>query len=104
MPEGARLPIAEEPATAVLPEASPHWVYVLENVFPHLIVGKVWIVDGDTGNVLGMVNTGYTPNMAIANDKSEFYVTEIYWSRGTRGERSGASVRPAWCITAPAPC
>ncbi len=88
LPEGATLPQAEEPETAVLPEASPHWVYVLENVFPHLIVGKVWIVDGDTGNVVGMLNTGYTPNMAIAKDKSELYVAETYWSRGTRGERS----------------
>ena len=88
LPEGAKLPLAEEPKTATLPDASPHWIYIVENVFPHLIVGKVWIVDGDSLNVLGMVNTGYTSNLAIAPDDSEFYVAETYWSRGTRGERT----------------
>ncbi len=88
VPEGARLPLAEEPITAVLPEAGPHWIYILENVFPYLMVGKVWIVDGDSLNVLGMVSTGNLPNMALAPDNSELYLAETYWSRGTRGVRS----------------
>ena len=55
LPESAQLPTAEEHPTATLPEASPHWVYLLEPVFPHLIVTKVWIVDGDS---LGTVTVG----------------------------------------------
>jgi len=88
VPEGAMLPTAEEHPTAALPEASPHWVYVLEPVFPHLIASKVWMIDGDSLGVLGMVNGGYTANLALAEGGSELYLAETYWSRGTRGERS----------------
>ena len=88
LPEGAKLPSAEERTTVVLPEASPHWAYLFDPVFPHLIVTKVWIVDGDKLDVVGMFNTGYTSNLGIAPDNSELYVAESFWSRGSRGERS----------------
>ncbi len=88
LPEGAKLPLAEEPKTAVLPPASPHWVYIVENVFPHLIAGKVWIVDADKLDVLGMISAGYTPNISLSSGASEIYVAETYWSRGTRGKRT----------------
>ena len=88
LPEGAKLPLAEEPKTATLPDASPHWVYILENVFPYLVAGKVWIVDADSLSVMGMVSAGYTPNISLSSGASEIYVAETYWSRGTRGERT----------------
>jgi hypothetical protein len=43
VPDSAQPPTAEQHPTATLPEASPHWVYLLEPVFPHLIVTKVWM-------------------------------------------------------------
>lgn len=88
VPEGAQLPTAEEHATATLPEPSPHWVYILEPVFPHLIVSKVWIVDGDSLEVIGMFNGGYTANLALAPDAGAYYLAETFWSRGSRGDRA----------------
>ena len=88
LPEEAVLDVAEEHGTAVLPEASPHWLYVLDPVFPHLVASKVYVIDGDNLRFLGMLNTGYVPNMALAPDRSEIYVAETYYSRGTRGERT----------------
>ena len=88
VPEGAALGTQEDHPTLVLPEASPHWVYILEPVFPHLVASKVWIVDGDTLQFKGMASAGYTANLVLSHDKSAFYVTETYWSRGTRGDRT----------------
>ncbi len=87
LPGEAVLEVEEEHTTAVLGEASPHWLYVLDPVFPHLIASKVYVVDGDSRRILGMLNTGYVPNMALSADGGAIYVAETYWSRGTRGER-----------------
>lgn len=88
VPEGAQLPVAEEHDTVTLSEPQPHWVYIVEPVFPHLIVSKVWVVDGDSLEVVGMFNAGYTANLAIAPDAGQLYMAETFWSRGSRGERS----------------
>lgn len=88
VPEGAALGTQEDHPTLVLPEPQPHWVYILEPVFPHLIASKVWILDGDTLEFKGMASAGYTANLVLSHDRSAFYVTESYWSRGTRGERT----------------
>jgi methylamine dehydrogenase heavy chain len=87
VPAESQLPTAEEHTTATLPEPQPHWLYILEPVFPHLIVTKVWIVDGDSLEVIGMFNGGYTANLALAQDASEYYMAETFYSRGSRGER-----------------
>ena len=88
VPEGASLGTQEAHPTRVLPQASPHWVYVLEPVFPHLVASKVWILDGDTLELKGMSSAGYVATMALAKDKSAYYVAETYWSRGARGDRT----------------
>lgn len=88
LPPDAELPVADEHVAANLPPPGPHWAYILDPVSPHLIATKIWIVDGDKLDVIGMVNAGYTANMAMAPDSTEFYVAETYWSRGTRGDRA----------------
>jgi methylamine dehydrogenase heavy chain len=88
VPEGATLSGEEEHPTIVLPEPGPHWVYIQDLVFPHLIASKSYVLDGDTLNILGMFNTGYLPNQVLSHDKSAVYVAETYWSKGFRGERS----------------
>lgn len=87
LPESAKLDVSEEHTTARLGEPQPHWVYVLDPVFPHLIASKVYLIDGDTLTFKGMINSGYVPNMGMSPDGRELYVAETYWSRGTRGER-----------------
>ena len=91
--EGAKLDVAEEHNTTTLEPGGPHRVYVLDPVFPHLIASKIYVHEGDTGDVLGMMNTGYVPNMVLSADHSEIYVAETYWSRGTRGERTDVVTR-----------
>jgi methylamine dehydrogenase heavy chain len=61
---------------------------VLEPVFPYLVSSKVWILDGDTLDYLGMASAGYTANLVLSRDASAFYVAETYWDRGTRGNRA----------------
>ena len=90
VPGGAALGTQEDHPTLTLPEPQPHWVYILEPVFPHLIASKVWILDGDTLQFKGMANAGYTANLVLGHDKSAFYFTETFWSRGTRGDRVDA--------------
>ena len=69
----------------------PHWVYILEPVFPYLVSSKVWILDGDTLEFVGMASAGYTANLVLSHDKSAFYVAETYWDRGAR-----AATAPTW--------
>ena len=88
VPEGATLRTQEGHPTRTLPEASPHWVYIMEVVLPYLVSSKVWILDGDTLELKGMSSAGYVATMALAKDKSAYYVAETYWSRGARGDRT----------------
>ncbi len=84
----AQLEVAEEHTTVTLDAPDPHRLYVLDPVFPHLIASKVWVYNGDDGKLLGMMNTGYVPNMALSPDHGSLYVAETFWSRGARGERA----------------
>ena len=88
VPEGAALGTQEDHPTITLPEPPPHWVYILEPVFPYLVSSKVWILDGDTLEFVGMASAGYTANLVLSHDKSAFYIAETYWDRGTRGNRA----------------
>ena len=88
VPEGAALGTQEDHPTITLPEPSPHWAYILEPVFPYLVASKVWILDGDTLDFVGMASAGYTANLVLSHDKSAFYIAETYWDRGTRGNRA----------------
>jgi len=88
VPGGAALGTQEDHPTLTLPEPQPHWAYILEPVFPHLIASKLWILDGDTLQFKGMANAGYTANLVLSHDKSAFYFAETFWSRGSRGDRT----------------
>ncbi len=67
---------------------SPHWIYAVDIVFSQMTEGKIVLIDGDTRRMLGMVNTGMSAGFAPSPDKKELYVSETYYSRGTRGERT----------------
>jgi methylamine dehydrogenase heavy chain len=69
--------------------ASPHWVWVNDIVFPHMVSGKAMLVDGDTGNFLGELDTGFgAMHIVLSPDGQVIYSPETYFSRGTRGERT----------------
>ena len=75
---------------AALPAAaSPHWVWVNDIVFPHMSDGQARLIDGDTGRVLGLLDTGFAfERVVLAEDSKVIFSPETYFSRGTRGTRT----------------
>jgi methylamine dehydrogenase heavy chain len=69
--------------------ASPHWVWVNDFVFSHMVSGKAMLVDGDSGRFLGELDTGFgSQRVVLAPDGQVIYSPETYFSRGTRGVRT----------------
>lgn len=86
---------AEMPAERVgkireLPaQPHPHWVWINDVSFTHLEAGRAFLVDGDSGAMLGMLSTGiHGMVLALPSDYRAIYSPETYWSRGTRGKRT----------------
>jgi len=79
------------PAGAVDPEISD--VATLSPNGPHRFFTSGFkdasfnIFDADSGKMEGSIPAGYVPNLAIAPDNSQFYVSETYWHHGARGQR-----------------
>ena len=83
---------AAEPAASVvtLPQPTPpHWVWINDFVFPHMVSGKAMLVDGDAGRFAGALDTGFGSMRLVPSlDGKVLYSPETYFSRGTRGERT----------------
>jgi methylamine dehydrogenase heavy chain len=85
----AELPVEKISTTTLLPAPTPHWVWVSDVVVNHLEAGKAFLVDGDSGDFLGMLSTGVLfMALNFPQDYAEIYSAETYYSRGTRGDRS----------------
>ncbi len=79
----------ETPSTAKLSAATPHWMWVSDLSFNAMESGKAFLVDGDSGQMLGMLSTGYFFASALQdNGYQTIYSPEVYMSRGTRGDRT----------------
>lgn len=80
-------PPREQPSVATLPaEVGAHWVWVPDRLLEHSL-----LYDGDTGEVLGMIDSAstLTPKAPVlARARGEFYSADVAYSRGLRGERS----------------
>jgi methylamine dehydrogenase heavy chain len=69
--------------------AGAHWVWVNDVVFHHMVDGKAFLIDGDSGNMLGMLSTGFGfGSVLIPGDRSVIISPETHFSRGTRGTRT----------------
>ncbi|MBV9914248.1 MAG: hypothetical protein JOZ93_16845 [Sinobacteraceae bacterium] len=67
----------------------PHWIWVNDFAFPHMVNGKAMLVDGDTGRFVGELDTGFGAMRVVPSlDGKVIYSPETYFSRGTRGERT----------------
>tara|TARA_R110002096_G_scaffold22675_31_gene72823 strand:+ start:630 stop:1769 length:1140 start_codon:yes stop_codon:yes gene_type:complete len=79
----------ETTSTAKLSDPSPHWMWVSDLMFAAMEGGKAFLLDGDSGQMKGMLSTGYFFASAL-QDKGykTIYSPEVYLSRGTRGERT----------------
>ncbi|HZF25881.1 MAG TPA: amine dehydrogenase large subunit, partial [Steroidobacteraceae bacterium] len=66
-----------------------HWVWANDIVFHHMVDGKAFLLDGDSGRMLGMLSTGFNYNgVVIGKAGSELLSPETYFARGTRGART----------------
>ena len=106
----AQLPL-EPGGVAQLPaQPGVHWVWVNDFSFFALPDGKAFLVDGDSGRMLGLLSTGYSFDaLVVPHSGGVIYSPESYFSR-TRGLyrrglhlRHGAS-RPARRGQDPAQC
>jgi methylamine dehydrogenase heavy chain len=77
-------------AVAQLPEQpGAHWVWANDIVFHHMVDGKAFLLDGDSGRMLGMLSTGFNYNgIVIGKGGAELISPETYFARGTRGART----------------
>jgi methylamine dehydrogenase heavy chain len=76
-------------AVQQLPEKpGAHWVWANDIVFHHMVDGKAFLLDGDSGRMLGMLSTGFNFNGVVIGKGAEILSPETYFSRGTRGTRT----------------
>ena len=69
--------------------ANPHWVWVNDFNFFSMADGRAYLVDGDSGKMLGLISTGYSYNsVLLPRNTNLIYSPETYYSRGTRGTRT----------------
>ena len=78
---------AEQSDAATLPPSGPHIVTVVDWVEAHAKDGRAFIVDGDTGSLVGMVSAAFYANVVRDPKDKSIYVAETIWSRGNRGDR-----------------
>src|SRR3569833_345058 len=81
---------ADAPNVVTLPQPTPpHYIWVNDFVFPHMVSGKAMLVDGDAGRFVGEMDTGFGSMRVVPSlDGRVIYSPETYFSRGTRGERT----------------
>lgn len=77
----------ETVGVATLAPATPHRIYLSDVTIGHIADGKMWVIDGESFNVQGMIATGMAGQTTIAPDRSEIYVATTYFTRLNRGER-----------------
>ena len=72
-------------------EYGSHWVWVDDMSFFHMIDGRAYLVDADSGRMLGMLSPGGLFNkLELPADPPEIYAAATFYARGTRGERTDA--------------
>lgn len=87
--------IEPEPTGVIqsLPESYPaHWIIAQDGAFFHMSNGKFIVLDADSDDPVtrlkGMFNGSFIAQFYQANTRPEMYITETFYSRGTRGERT----------------
>lgn len=87
------LPVEQAGVAKVPQPASPHWVWVSDTNFWGPADGRSYLIDGDSGEVHGVLSAGYW-HMQVhpAPRSARVYVAQTHYSRGTRGERTDVVV------------
>lgn len=79
--------VPEQIAVATLPAADRYRLYVSDIAIPHVVDGKLRIIDGASAKIVGTVATGMFGISTLSPDRRELYVATTYYSRLNRGER-----------------
>jgi methylamine dehydrogenase heavy chain len=81
--------IPESIGTRELSAPGPHWVWIDDDAYVTAVDGRAWLVDADSGELLGMLSTGLQfQNLQLPRAYDHIYSAETYYSRGTRGVRT----------------
>ena len=113
--EAAPLPTVEVIDGAVMgnetlpSEYPPHWVWVSDISFFHMIDGRSYLVDADSGAFKGFLSVGgFHEHLTLPKTRGEIIAPATYYSRGTRGTRTDAvtfydptSLRPTGEVVIP---
>lgn len=63
-------------------------IYLSDPTMPHLVDGRIHVIDGERMRYLGMVGSGYAASSALSPDRKTLYVATTYMSRLQRGTRT----------------
>jgi methylamine dehydrogenase heavy chain len=63
-------------------------VYVFDDVLPHMVDGRVYVLDGADLKLKGMLESGFAGMVAAAPEKHQVYVAATFYERLTRGKRT----------------
>ena len=76
--------------TAALPaEYEPHWVWVDDIAFGHMMDGRAYLVDADSEKFLGTLSTGgFFKKLELPTNTPEIYAAATFYTRVNRGERT----------------
>jgi methylamine dehydrogenase heavy chain len=75
------------PKVLTLEPFADDWLFLQQLPISTYSVSKFFLMNGSTGNMLGMIAGGFLANLNISQDRSKLFVTETYYSRGSRGTR-----------------
>lgn len=81
------LPVETLTVGALVP-AGPDRVYLSDVALPHIVDGKLHVVDVGTMSYRGLVATGYAGQSTLSADRRTLYVATSYYTRLSRGERT----------------
>lgn len=71
-----------------LAPATPYRMYLNDAAFPHIIDGKLLVIDGRTLKLEGMIGTAYVAHTELSPDRQDILVATTYYARLNRGERT----------------
>jgi methylamine dehydrogenase heavy chain len=87
-----QFPYTQPPTEGVgvrkMPAPNPHWVLIDAPLYGNFIVSQIYVVDGDSRKIVGMLTAGMISTAAISPDHSRIFVGDTFFSRGTRGSRT----------------
>ena len=77
----------ESAGTTTVP-AAMNRVYVTDPALPHMVDGRIYVLDAADLGLKGMLEAGFAGTMLAAPDKHRIYVATTFYERLTRGKRT----------------